>query len=210
MVYLRPARSSAILADTQMLQPIFNVWSWHPPVGVYIGVLAALGVFLPFGWERLGRKGKTIGTFLVFLLLWLEIKSIYQDRNEHQAEFETTLANMEKLMSEATGGDSYIYFEVAEPMRLTEIVAPGIAKGYVVAATAVPHFVGEFPLHGVIVSPFCHMGWLPSVDYGSFFPNEIGRPHQGINLSFSTTISELDRNCSLFMSTSNGSYTQTI
>jgi len=84
-----------------MCQLITNVWAWHPPVGVYIAVLAVLAVFLPFGWEKIGREGRYIATILVVLLLALELKSIYQDRNEHQAEFEATLASMQKLMSEA-------------------------------------------------------------------------------------------------------------
>jgi hypothetical protein len=193
----------------KMLQPIINLWHWHPPVGVWIGVLAVLAVLVPLFREKIGRKERAAWTGLMLILLLLEFKSIYQDRNEHQAEFETTLTGMEKLMSEATGGDSYIYFEVAEPTGPTEIVVPGIAKGYIFAL-ALPHFVGEFPLHDVVVSPFCPSGWLPSVDYGTFFPNEIGRPRQFIYLQFPPTISERDLNCGLFISTSNGSYSQNV
>ena len=192
-----------------MLQSITNMWNWHPPVGVYIGFLGLVGVLVPLLREKAGRLERAAWTGLIFLLLLLEVKSTYQDRNEHEVEFETNVSNIERLMSEATGSNSYIYFEVTEPTPPTEIAVPGIAQGRV-SATAIPHFIGKFPLHDVIVSPFCPMGWLPIVQFGNFFPNEIGRPRQSIYLQFPPTISEQDMNCHLFISASNGSYDQAV
>jgi len=91
---------------------------------------------------------------MVVLLLFLELKSIYQDRDEHQAEFDTTLAGMKNLMSEATGGNSYVYFGITQPMPPNEIAVPGITTGYI-SVNTYPLFVGEFPLHDVVVAPTC-------------------------------------------------------
>lgn len=64
------------------------VWSWHPPVGVYIALLAFLGVLVPLFRDltKIGKGEKAVWTLVMFLLVGLEIKSIYQDRNEHERE----------------------------------------------------------------------------------------------------------------------------
>lgn len=190
-----------------------EVWDWHPPVGVWIGFLALFGVLVPYFRDKVGGCEKALWTFIFFGLLLLEMKSVYQDRNENQAQFEATVTRLQNIMSEATGGDSYINFGVSDPMGPTEIEVPGIAKGYV-AATASPHLFGEFPLHDVVVSTFCSpgVGWigpLTGVDYGTVLPNEIGRPRQGIYLQFPPT-AQNGATCHLFISTSNGSYDQQV
>ncbi len=67
---------------------MFSIWSWHPPVGVYISILAVLGVLVPLfrDWGEIGKREKALWTAVMFLLVILEIKSIYQDRNEHDRE----------------------------------------------------------------------------------------------------------------------------
>jgi hypothetical protein len=66
----------------------WRVWAWHPPVGVWIGILGLLGVLVPLirDIERIGKREKAVWTFIMFSLLLLEIKSVYQDRNEHDEE----------------------------------------------------------------------------------------------------------------------------
>ena len=63
-------------------------WSWHPPVGVWIGVLGLLGVLVPLVRDvtKIGPREKALWTVLLFALLLLEIKSVYQDRTEHDKE----------------------------------------------------------------------------------------------------------------------------
>jgi hypothetical protein len=125
----------------------------------------------------------------------------------------STSVSMQNTLAELTGGDSYIYFDVSDPMGPTEIAVPGIAKGYV-AANAFLRLVGEFPLHDVVVSPFCSpgVGWigpLTGIDYGTVFPNEIGRTREYIYLQFPPT-AQNGATCHLFISTSNGSYEQQV
>jgi len=64
------------------------LWLWHPPVGVWIGVLGLLGVIVPLirDLSKIGRREKAVWTLVMFVLLLLEIKSVYQDRNEHDRE----------------------------------------------------------------------------------------------------------------------------
>jgi len=73
-------------------------WLWHPPVGVWIGILGLLGVIVPLirDINHIGRREKAVWTLIMFSLLLLEIKSVYQDRNEHdtqQAEARTREEN---------------------------------------------------------------------------------------------------------------------
>jgi hypothetical protein len=65
-----------------------DLWAWHPPVGVWIGILGLLGVIVPLvrDPQRIGKREKAIWTFVLFAFLLLEIKSVYQDRNEHDTE----------------------------------------------------------------------------------------------------------------------------
>ncbi len=63
---------------------------WHPPVGVFIALLAVVGVLVPwFRGSSIGPREKAFWTFLMFLFVGLEIRSIYLDRaenNEQQAQ----------------------------------------------------------------------------------------------------------------------------
>jgi hypothetical protein len=74
-------------------------WQWHPPVGVFIAILAVLGVLVPWfrGGDALGRKEKALWTILMFVLVLLEIHSIYSDQAEHDRE--QALARCQQLVS---------------------------------------------------------------------------------------------------------------
>jgi hypothetical protein len=71
-----------------MLEFLGDIWHWHPPVGVWIGVLGLLGVVVPLFRDisKIGKPEKAVWTFVLFALLLLEIKTVYQDRNEDDAE----------------------------------------------------------------------------------------------------------------------------
>ncbi|MGA8438329.1 MAG: hypothetical protein WB762_10865 [Candidatus Sulfotelmatobacter sp.] len=82
-----------------------DLWLWHPPVGVWIGTLGLLGVLVPLirDINKIGRREKAIWTFIMFSLLLLEIKSVYQDRNEH-----------DKQQSEARARQAASFTEIAD------------------------------------------------------------------------------------------------
>ena len=81
-------------------------WLWHPPVGVWIGVLGLLGVIVPLlrDINRAGSREKALWTFLMFSLLLLEIKSVYQDRNEHDSEQAEARTREEDSFKEIAAG----------------------------------------------------------------------------------------------------------
>jgi hypothetical protein len=67
---------------------VHELWVWHPPVGVYIGILGFLGVVVTLARDptKIGQREKAAWIFAMFALLMLEIKSVYQDRNEHDRQ----------------------------------------------------------------------------------------------------------------------------
>ena len=87
----------------------WRLWAWHPPVGVWIGILGFLGVLVALirDLTRIGRREKAAWVFVMFALLMLEIKSVYQDRNEHdqqQAEAREREANSFESIAEGIEG----------------------------------------------------------------------------------------------------------
>jgi hypothetical protein len=64
----------------------WHVYSWHPPVGVFIAILAVLGVVVPLVRRNVGPREKAVWTAVMFLLMLMEIKSIYQDRAHYDKE----------------------------------------------------------------------------------------------------------------------------
>lgn len=67
---------------------LHDLWGKHPPVGLWIGMLGLVGVLVPLLRDvaKLGKREKALWTSIMFALLLLEIKSVYQDRNEHDAQ----------------------------------------------------------------------------------------------------------------------------
>lgn len=67
---------------------LHDLWAWHPPVGVWIAILGLLGVVVPLirDLAKIGKREKAFWTALMFVLLGLELKTVYQDRREHDEE----------------------------------------------------------------------------------------------------------------------------
>ncbi len=74
-------------------------WQWHPPVGAFIAVLAVLGVLVPLyrEWGKIGPREKAVWTAMMFMLLLLELRTLYLDRDEHDRE--QAFARCEELRS---------------------------------------------------------------------------------------------------------------
>jgi hypothetical protein len=215
-----------------------DIWAWYPPVGVFIGMLAAVSVALPFLREMkgMGKQERALWTLLMFALVFLEFKSIYQERATHEKEqekaraeqlsqfssiagridksivnnqrhFDDVTGRMEGLWEETTGGSSYLYFDVLSAGGPIEMDIPGANKGEMLF-NGIPHFVGTHPLHNVYVATAGPNGWSPDIDYGTVLPKEIGRPRPSVPLNF---LPDKDRQVfNLFINTSNGSYSQNI
>jgi hypothetical protein len=76
-----------------------KLWDWYPPVGVFIAILGLLGVLVPLfrEWGKISKLEKATWTFVMFVFVLLELKSIYQDRNAHDKE--QAAARAEELRS---------------------------------------------------------------------------------------------------------------
>ncbi|HEV2132988.1 MAG TPA: hypothetical protein VGR47_01870 [Terracidiphilus sp.] len=64
-------------------------WQWYPPVGTFIGILAGLGVLVPWLFrtpDQMKRTEKAVWTLVMFALVLLEIRSLYLDRDQHDRE----------------------------------------------------------------------------------------------------------------------------
>jgi hypothetical protein len=72
-------------------------WQWHPPVGMFISLLAILGVLVPWFRGEASRREKAFWTFAMFLFVGLEIRTLYLDRSQHDRE--QALARCQQLES---------------------------------------------------------------------------------------------------------------
>ena len=78
----------------------------YPPVGVFIGILGLLGIFVPLirDLAKMGKWEKALWTAVIFALLLLEIKSIYYDRSEHDAQQAEARAEQLRHFNEIAAG----------------------------------------------------------------------------------------------------------
>lgn len=74
-----------ILSNCKEVMPPW--WQWHPPVGIFIALLAVLGVLVPwFRGNEIGKGERAFWTFLMFSFVGLEIRTIYLDQAQHERE----------------------------------------------------------------------------------------------------------------------------
>src|ERR1700683_4841527 len=85
---------------------LHELWAWHPPVGTWIGVLGFLGVYVALTSDpkEMTRGKKAVWITVMFVLLGLEIKTLYQDRNEHDAAERDSRQRSEDNFREIAGG----------------------------------------------------------------------------------------------------------
>lgn len=76
---------------------VHHWWQWHPPVGSFIAVLAVIGVLVPWFRGDASRREKAMWTIAMFVLLGLELRTLYRDRTEHDEE--QTTARCQQLQS---------------------------------------------------------------------------------------------------------------
>jgi hypothetical protein len=90
----------------------WDIWASHPPVGVWIGILGLLGaaVALTRDPTKISQREKAVWILAMTALLLLEVKSVYQDRNEHDREQkETRERETEHFQEIANGIDHTIH-----------------------------------------------------------------------------------------------------
>ncbi len=65
-----------------------TIWTWYPPVGVFIGILALLSVVVSLFRDaaKITKVEKAAWIAVFFALVGLELRSIYRDRSAHDRE----------------------------------------------------------------------------------------------------------------------------
>lgn len=185
--------------------------------------------------EGPNRWEKASWLILITVLMFAEIRNIYTTDREQTETFskiskdldttkkgldstqkgieaaaeriEDTVTGVNTLYSEMTGGNSYMYLDISFIGGPLGIDIEGLKKGMMVGGT-IPKFVGKYPLHNVFLSEFGPLGHGNEIDYGTIFPNEIGRPRAYPQIYFYP-----DKPKQLFfffISTSNGSYGEVV
>ena len=149
-------------------------WDSHPPVGVFIAILAGIGILVPLfrEWGTIGKWEKAGWTFFMAVLVVLELRTLYLDRDEHDAQQALTMCRevdnfrniAEKLSNSiAVAQDHYksTIDHVDGVMKTTQSVATLARKNlneitgsdsyaYVIPATIIPkpgHFSRPYSLH---------------------------------------------------------------
>jgi hypothetical protein len=104
-------------------------WQWHPPVGVFIAALALLGVIVPWFRGDAGKREKAFWTFVMFLFVGLEIRTIYLDQAEHDQQ--QAFARCQQLESFQTiaGGIGTAIGQSQQQFQATMQKSDAITKG---------------------------------------------------------------------------------
>jgi hypothetical protein len=154
-------------------------WNWYPPVGMFIAVLAAVSVIVPWlGGDKLGRGWKIFWSFLFVALVGLELRSIkldakQRDRDQARAEceqlegfketangieasnqlsrdqFVATMKRFEDTINTETGGNTFCYTDFSVLPMLEDGKPTGKANVWLDAVK-----VGNYPLRDVNVTLF--------------------------------------------------------
>ncbi len=105
-------------------------WKWHPPVGVFIGLLAVGGVLVPwFRGADISKREKAFWTFLMFLLTFLELRTLYLDRDQHDLEQAFVRCQELKSFKEISDGITAAISKSDENFRTTMAKSDAILGG---------------------------------------------------------------------------------
>jgi cell division protein FtsL len=116
-----------------------EVLPWYPPVGVFIAILGLLGVAVPLVRDlaKIGKWEKAFWTIVMFVLMGLEIRSIYLDRKAHDIEQATARAEQLQHFKEIGDGirqaidDSQTQFNAT--MKRSDSILSGVGENIKIA-----------------------------------------------------------------------------
>lgn len=228
---------AAGIQGTFVLACYVGLFYYTPPPGLAMGVLAVAAVFMAVRADRFMKPEKAAWIVIASLLFFVETRSIYTDRQDledaaaaarneqaqkfravadgleqsnlnNQRQFEATMQRMKVLWSEATGGNSYLYFNIGSIAGPIEIDIPEIKKGTMVVSLRL-EFVGTYPLRDVKLQVFGDpRHHLETFDYGNVFPPQLGSMQSSPELTFSPN--EAQHFFYIFINASNGSYEEMV
>jgi hypothetical protein len=143
--------ASPVGVASKCQEVIPTLWQWHPPIGVIIALLAVVGVLVPWFRGEAGKSEKAFWTFLMFLCVGLEIRTIYLDQAQHDRE--QTLARCQQLESFQKIADG---IDTATSNSSAQFVATMTNMGKILTkqdatltqtmgGTTYPEFIATFP-----------------------------------------------------------------
>ena len=143
--------ASPVGVASKCQEVIPTLWQWHPPIGVIIALLAVVGVLVPWSRGEAGKSEKAFWTFLMFLCVGLEIRTIYLDQAQHDRE--QTLARCQQLESFQKIADG---IDTATSNSSAQFVATMTNMGKILTkqdatltqtmgGTTYPEFIATFP-----------------------------------------------------------------
>jgi hypothetical protein len=163
-----------------------TIWAWHPPVGTWVAILGALGVLVPLLRDvgQMGKKEKALWTAVMFALLFLEVRTLYRDRRDHDNEQQESRERSERNFQSIANGiqaaitQSQVQFEatldrsekiirqnkntLGQVNEAIKTVTGGDSfAGFLLVNTGLPtHFTvfltseGKYPLHDLYMRDF--------------------------------------------------------
>ena len=168
--------------------------------GIAIGLLGAIAALMAVRADRFTGGEKAVWILISVALIVVEFWAIYHDRSEHDKEQAAILleehtarrkeaeafaalikegkgliASQEQITNQMTGQGSYFYLMPTAAFPL---------QSNALWSNALPEFVGRYPLHDMFVDVEGPGGFRWSHDYGTMFPEELGRPREGAALTF--------------------------
>ena len=217
-------------------------YPYDPPPGVAIGLLGLAAVVMAVRADGLKTPEKVGWIIVAFLLFYVEVKSIQNERDQHEREqnaasqlqlkgfsdigdgikaairdsdqnFKETMSRSDTILSGLsssiqfqTGGDSFLYVPIQEPMSLN--------NGNEFVPVGLPILEGKYPLRDVQAEGHdIETGKTWFLNYGTIYPQntgELGRArYSPPNLGFSDSHKQPVVTY-ISLSTSNGSYFEEI
>ncbi len=158
-----------------------SIWSWYPPVGVFIAILALLGVLVPLFSDlgKIGQREKAFWTLIMFALVGLEIRSIHLDRNAHDREQADAREQQLKSFHEiASGIDATLTTSQSQFQATADRLQAAVKSNEEASKNAKPHALMTY----ITISPSGQIRPASAV----IFPNQAFE----INVQFTNSGSE--------------------
>lgn len=120
----------SVPAVSKCSEVVPTIWQWHPPVGVFIALLAVVGVLVPWFRGQTSPREKAFWTFLMFLFVGLEIRTIYLDQARHDREQALArcqqLARFQRIATELDAAITQSREDFDQTMKRSDSILVGV------------------------------------------------------------------------------------
>ena len=116
-----------------------EVLNWYPPVGIFIAILGVVGIVVPLVRDlaKMSKWEKAGWTAVMFILMGLEIRSIYLDRKAHDLEQKNARAELLQNFKDVGDGIKKeidtSQTEFAATMKRSDTILGGVGENIKIA-----------------------------------------------------------------------------